>query len=129
MSQTLSRLHVCATLAFAQVIGSICVMIARATAPNSVGPGSVFPDAAKWDFSDGLSGMLNLIRITESSLYISRRESNGPPSILDCFDLPANHCHWLFLVLPQRTVGYVVYLYLLLRANSNPTLFSATIST
>jgi alpha-1,3-glucan synthase len=54
--QTLSRLHVCATLAFAQVIGSICVMIARATAPNSVGPGSVFPDAAKWDFSDGLSG-------------------------------------------------------------------------
>jgi alpha-1,3-glucan synthase len=56
MLQTLSRLHVCATLAFAQVIGSICVMIARATAPNSVGPGSVFPDAAKWDFSDGLSG-------------------------------------------------------------------------
>ncbi|KAH9484208.1 Cell wall alpha-1,3-glucan synthase mok13 [Psilocybe cubensis] len=54
--QTLSRLHVCATLAFAQVIGSICVMIARATAPNSVGPGSVFPDAAKWDFSEGLSG-------------------------------------------------------------------------
>ncbi|KAF9483766.1 modular protein with glycoside hydrolase family 13 and glycosyltransferase family 5 domains [Pholiota conissans] len=54
--QTLSRLHVCATLAFAQIIGSICVMVARATAPNAVGPGSVFPDAAKWDFSDGLSG-------------------------------------------------------------------------
>ncbi|KAF9535312.1 modular protein with glycoside hydrolase family 13 and glycosyltransferase family 5 domains [Crepidotus variabilis] len=54
--QTLSRLHVCATLAFAQVIGSICVMIARATAPNRIGPGSVFPDAAKWDFSDGLKG-------------------------------------------------------------------------
>ncbi|KAF4615437.1 hypothetical protein D9613_003090 [Agrocybe pediades] len=54
--QTLSRLHVCATLAFAQVIGSICVMVARATAPNAVGPGSVFPDAAKWDFADGLSG-------------------------------------------------------------------------
>ncbi|KAF8964043.1 modular protein with glycoside hydrolase family 13 and glycosyltransferase family 5 domains [Flammula alnicola] len=54
--QTLSRLHVCATLAFAQIIGSICVMVARATAPNAVGPGSVFPDAAKWDFSQGLSG-------------------------------------------------------------------------
>jgi len=54
--QTLSRLHVCATLALAQVIGSICVMVARATAPNRIGPGSVFPDAAKWDFADGLKG-------------------------------------------------------------------------
>ncbi|KAM5531218.1 hypothetical protein V8D89_015136, partial [Ganoderma adspersum] len=54
--QTLSRLHVCATLAFAQVIGSICVMVARATAPNRIGPGSVFPDAAQWDFEDGLMG-------------------------------------------------------------------------
>ncbi|TFY76274.1 hypothetical protein EWM64_g7737 [Hericium alpestre] len=54
--QTLSRLHVCATLAFSQIIGSICVMIARATAPNRVGPGSVFPDVGTWDFSDGLKG-------------------------------------------------------------------------
>ncbi|KAL4253159.1 glycosyltransferase group 1 family protein [Abortiporus biennis] len=54
--QTLSRLHVCATLAFAQIIGSICVMVARATAPNRVGPESVFPDAAKWDFQEGLKG-------------------------------------------------------------------------
>ncbi|KAI0006163.1 glycoside hydrolase family 13/glycosyltransferase family 5 protein [Russula compacta] len=54
--QTLSRLHVCATLAFSQIIGSICVMVARATAPNRIGPESVFPDAGKWDFSQGLSG-------------------------------------------------------------------------
>ncbi|KAF8636652.1 hypothetical protein AX17_003459 [Amanita inopinata Kibby_2008] len=54
--QTLSRLHVCATLAFSQIIGSICVMVARATAPNRLGPGTVFPDAGKWDFSDGLKG-------------------------------------------------------------------------
>ncbi|KIK57781.1 glycosyltransferase family 5 protein [Collybiopsis luxurians FD-317 M1] len=55
--QTLSRLHVCATLAFSQIIGSVCVMIARATAPNAIGPSTVFPDAAKWDFStDGLKG-------------------------------------------------------------------------
>ncbi|EJF65933.1 glycoside hydrolase family 13 and glycosyltransferase family 5 protein [Dichomitus squalens] len=54
--QTLSRLHVCATLAFAQVIGSVCVMVARATAPNRIGPESVFPDAAQWDFEDGLKG-------------------------------------------------------------------------
>jgi hypothetical protein len=31
-------------------------MVARATAPNRIGPGSVFPDAAKWDFSEGLKG-------------------------------------------------------------------------
>ena len=40
----------------AQVIGSICVMVARATAPNKIGPGSVFPDTATWDFSEGLKG-------------------------------------------------------------------------
>ncbi|KAH9981170.1 modular protein with glycoside hydrolase family 13 and glycosyltransferase family 5 domains [Lactifluus volemus] len=44
--QTLSRLHVCATLAFSQILGSICVMVAQ----------SVFPDAGAWDFKDGLSG-------------------------------------------------------------------------
>jgi alpha-1,3-glucan synthase len=54
--QTLSRLHVCATLAFSQILGSICVMVARATAPNRIGPESVFPDAGAWDFKDGLSG-------------------------------------------------------------------------
>jgi hypothetical protein len=31
-------------------------MVARATAPNRVGPESVFPDAGTWDFSDGLKG-------------------------------------------------------------------------
>jgi len=32
-------------------------MLARATAPNRIGPESVFPDAGKWDFQqDGLSG-------------------------------------------------------------------------
>ncbi|KZO95858.1 glycosyltransferase family 5 protein [Calocera viscosa TUFC12733] len=54
--QTLSRLHVCATLAFAQVIGCVCVMVARATAPDQIGPGSVFPDASTWDFSNGIQG-------------------------------------------------------------------------
>ncbi|KAF8274895.1 modular protein with glycoside hydrolase family 13 and glycosyltransferase family 5 domains [Lactarius quietus] len=54
--QTLSRLHVCATLAFSQIIGSVCVMVARATAPNRIGPSSVFPDAGQWDFQEGLKG-------------------------------------------------------------------------
>ncbi|KAG6819041.1 hypothetical protein H0H93_016019, partial [Arthromyces matolae] len=53
--QVLSRFHVCATLAIAQIVGSICVMVARASAPNRLGPGSVFPGAGKWDFSNGVS--------------------------------------------------------------------------
>jgi len=31
-------------------------MVAHATAPNRVGPNSVFPDAAKWEFEEGLKG-------------------------------------------------------------------------
>jgi len=58
--QTLSRLHVCSTLAFSQVIGSICVMIARATAPDRIGPGSVFPGATKWNFQQGLKGTTHI---------------------------------------------------------------------
>lgn len=56
LKQTLSRLHVCATLVLAQIIGSICVMVARATAPNAIGPGTVFPNVGTWDFSQGISG-------------------------------------------------------------------------
>ncbi|ODN77465.1 hypothetical protein L202_04642 [Cryptococcus amylolentus CBS 6039] len=47
--QTLSRLHVCATLAGAQFLGSCIVMLARGTAPDKVGPGKVFPNIAIWD--------------------------------------------------------------------------------
>ncbi|WVN90024.1 uncharacterized protein L203_105256 [Cryptococcus depauperatus CBS 7841] len=47
--QTLSRLHVCATLAGAQALGSCIVMLARGTAPDKVGPGNVFPNPAIWD--------------------------------------------------------------------------------
>ena len=31
-------------------------MVARATAPNRIGPESVFPDAGTWDFGKGLKG-------------------------------------------------------------------------
>ncbi|KAJ4474841.1 modular protein with glycoside hydrolase family 13 and glycosyltransferase family 5 domains [Lentinula aciculospora] len=55
--QTLSRLHVTATLAFSQIIGSAVVMIARATSPDGVGPGPVFPNLGTWDpVTDGLKG-------------------------------------------------------------------------
>lgn len=51
--QTLSRLHVCATLAGAQLLGSCIVMLARGTAPDKVGPGNVFPNPAIWNPSTG----------------------------------------------------------------------------
>ncbi len=62
--QTLSRLHVCATLALAQVIGSAVVMIARATAPDKVGPGNVFPNFALWDNS--FSPSMNPLTVSTS---------------------------------------------------------------
>jgi alpha-1,3-glucan synthase len=51
--QTLSRLHVCATLAGAQLLGSVVVMVARASAPDKVGPGNVFPNLAIWNLDTG----------------------------------------------------------------------------
>ncbi|WAQ90638.1 hypothetical protein PtA15_13A37 [Puccinia triticina] len=47
--QTLSRVHVAATLCLAQIIGSTAVLVARATAPDRIGPGGVFPDLALWN--------------------------------------------------------------------------------
>jgi alpha-1,3-glucan synthase len=44
--QTMTRFHVAFTLTAAQVIGSVATMVARATAPNRLGPGSVFPNLA-----------------------------------------------------------------------------------
>ncbi|KAF2458155.1 hypothetical protein BDY21DRAFT_214196 [Lineolata rhizophorae] len=46
--QTLTRIHVAFTLIAAQVLGSVATILARATAPNKLGPGDVFPD-----FSEG----------------------------------------------------------------------------
>ena len=52
--QTLARYHITFTLVSAQVIGSIATIVARATAPNNIGPGTVFPDfTAGW--RDGMS--------------------------------------------------------------------------
>ncbi|KAI9821263.1 MAG: Cell wall alpha-1,3-glucan synthase ags1 [Pycnora praestabilis] len=47
--QTLTRIHIAFTLIAAQVLGSIATILARATAPNKIGPGGVFPDfSAEW---------------------------------------------------------------------------------
>lgn len=42
--QTLTRVHITYTLIVAQVLGSIATILARATAPDKVGPGGMFPD-------------------------------------------------------------------------------------
>jgi alpha-1,3-glucan synthase len=47
--QTLSRLHVCTTLAFSQMLGSVVVIVARPTVPRQ----QVFPDLALWNVGDG----------------------------------------------------------------------------
>lgn len=44
--QTMTRFHVAFTLTAAQVVGSVVTMVARATAPNNIGPGPVFPNLA-----------------------------------------------------------------------------------
>ncbi|KAK3940876.1 alpha-1,3-glucan synthase [Diplogelasinospora grovesii] len=53
---TLTRIHVSVAMLVAQVIGSVATMVARATAPNNVGPGDVFPD-----FSEGLGIALSKV--------------------------------------------------------------------
>ncbi|KAJ5766305.1 uncharacterized protein N7511_003921 [Penicillium nucicola] len=42
--QTLTRIHIAASLCAAQLIGTITTLIARASAPDRDGPGDVFPD-------------------------------------------------------------------------------------
>ena len=44
--QTLTRFHVVFALVCAQVLGSIATIVARATAPDGSGPGTVFPNLA-----------------------------------------------------------------------------------
>lgn len=42
--QTLTRLHIAYTLIAAQILGSLATIAARATAPNRLGPGDLFPN-------------------------------------------------------------------------------------
>ena len=44
--QTMTRFHITFTLIAAQVLGSIATILARLTAPDNTGPGSVFPNFA-----------------------------------------------------------------------------------
>lgn len=51
---TLTRVHVASAVVAAQAIGSVATILARATAPDKLGPGDVFPD-----FSMGVSVALS----------------------------------------------------------------------
>ena len=42
--QTLTRFHVLFTLIAAQMLGSLATIVARASAPDKIGPGDVFPN-------------------------------------------------------------------------------------
>lgn len=53
--QTLTRLHVTFTLILAQMIGSLATIAARASAPNKIGPGTVFPDFSGGAYREGFS--------------------------------------------------------------------------
>ncbi|KZF26426.1 glycosyltransferase family 5 protein [Xylona heveae TC161] len=52
--QTMTRFHITFTLLAAQVLGSIATMVGRATAPDRLGPGTMFPNLAL-----GASGLQN----------------------------------------------------------------------
>ena len=52
--QTLTRFHIAFVLIAAQAVGSLTTILARATAPNRIGPGDVFPDFAI-DYGAGLA--------------------------------------------------------------------------
>ncbi|KAF2120385.1 alpha-1,3-glucan synthase [Lophiotrema nucula] len=54
--QTMTRFHIAFTLTAAQVIGSIATIVARATAPDRLGPGPVFPNLAL--STDGLGNAI-----------------------------------------------------------------------
>jgi alpha-1,3-glucan synthase len=54
--QTMTRFHVAFTLTAAQVVGSVATILARATAPNRLGPGPVFPNLAL--STDGLGNAI-----------------------------------------------------------------------
>jgi len=45
--QTLTRVHISATLIGAQILGAGVTMLARAVGPDRLGPGTVFPDLSK----------------------------------------------------------------------------------
>ena len=82
--QTLTRFHVLFTLLAAQVLGSLATILARATAPNKVGPGDVFPDFSV-DVAGGLGkawfwvGLASQLAVPVGFLVFFRKEQLSKP--------------------------------------------------
>ncbi|KAI4094491.1 MAG: hypothetical protein L6R37_007234 [Teloschistes peruensis] len=82
--QTLTRLHVTFTLIAAQVLGSIATILARATAPDKDGPGTVFPNLVLFE-GEGLktagfwTGLLCQVLVCVGFLKFFRKEQLQKP--------------------------------------------------
>jgi alpha-1,3-glucan synthase len=81
---TMTRFHVTFTLLAAQVIGSVATMLARATAPDALGPGDVFPDfsagvAAGLGKADFWVCLLLLLSINVLCIFFYRKEQLAKP--------------------------------------------------
>ncbi|EPY53741.1 alpha-1,3-glucan synthase Mok13 [Schizosaccharomyces cryophilus OY26] len=86
--QTLTRRHLATTLIAGQIVGTITSMIARATAPNRIGPSSVFLDFTSWQFEDGMKifrnvpfwvCLLSQVIVSAGYLLFFRRENLSRP--------------------------------------------------
>lgn len=80
----MTRFHVTFTLLAAQVVGSVATILARATAPDKLGPGNVFPD-----FSAGVTAglskadfwvcLLLMLSINVICIFFYRKEQLSKP--------------------------------------------------
>lgn len=82
--QTLTRFHVTFTLIAAQVLGSIATILARATAPDKDGPGTVFSNLVLFE-GEGLktagfwTGLLCQVLVCVGFLKFFRKEQLQKP--------------------------------------------------
>lgn len=81
---TMTRFHVTFTLLAAQVVGSVATILARATAPDKLGPGDVFPDfsagiAAGLGKADFWVCLLFMISINVLCIFFYRKEQLAKP--------------------------------------------------
>lgn len=81
---TLTRFHIAFTLLAAQVLGSVATILARATAPNAIGPGDVFPDFSA-GVTEGLGrpwfwiGLACQLAINVMAFFFFRKEQLAKP--------------------------------------------------
>lgn len=81
--QTMTRFHITFTLIAAQVLGSIATILARLTAPDNTGPGTVFPNFALGAAGLGTAGfwlgLLSQIAICVGFAAFFRKEQLSKP--------------------------------------------------